>query len=170
MSAAAWLWLAAPGALLWCAILLLPWRPWLAREVFESDAEAPADLSDVTVLIPARNEWEVIGRTIIKALAQGGGIRIAVIDDQSTDGTAGVVRAVLDSGGEIIQGAPPPEGWSGKLWALEQGMQHVRTRWVLLLDADIELERGIVASALARMQREGLQALSLMAWLRMESP
>lgn len=169
MSAAAWLWLAAPGALLWSAILLLPWRPWLVREVLESDATAAADLSDVTVLIPARNERDSIDRTLVAALAQGNGIRVIVVDDQSTDGTADLARGVLGSSGDIIPGGPLPEGWSGKLWALEQGVRHVHTRWLLLLDADIELEQGIVATALARMQRDGLQALSLMAWLRMDT-
>ena len=56
-----------------------------------------------------------------------------------------------------------PSGWSGKLWALQQGLQHVKTPLVLLLDADIELKPGIVGSLREHMQQYEVAFISLMA-------
>ena len=67
------------------------------------------------------------------------------------------------SGLRIIQSAPLPPGWSGKLWALEQGRLQVTTPHTLLLDADIELVRGIVNTLREKMDREGIPFVSLMA-------
>ena len=62
-----------------------------------------------------------------------------------------------------------PDGWTGKLWALNQGLQIVKTPLVLFLDADIELERGMIATLRKKMLSEELDLVSIMASLRMES-
>jgi hopene-associated glycosyltransferase HpnB len=62
-----------------------------------------------------------------------------------------------------------PEGWSGKLWALEQGLRRVSTPLVLLLDADIELAPGTLRALGARLEREQLTLVSVMASLHMTS-
>ena len=74
-------WLVLPGFLIWAAILLLPWRPWSTRETLDADPALPDDLSGVTVLIPARNEAECIGRTLRSVAAQGRGHAVLLIDD-----------------------------------------------------------------------------------------
>ncbi|HYW93808.1 MAG TPA: glycosyltransferase [Gammaproteobacteria bacterium] len=163
-----WLDLALPGCLMWLGVLLVPWQPWRVRERLEADPGAPEpSLDDVTVLIPARDEADVIGETLAGLGEQAPGARVVVIDDGSSDGTAARARA---AGAEVITGSPLPEGWAGKLWALEQGRRTVDTPLILLLDADIRLRPGTLAAMRARLRRERLQLVSLMAELRMHSP
>lgn len=156
--------IALVGMLCWWAILLAPWRAWSVREQLEpaTDIEIEPLFSDVTVLIPARNEAQFIDQTLRNLQAQGKGLRIIVIDDQSEDHTAILARR---SGAEVISGTTPPKDWSGKLWALNQGLQQVRTRYTLLLDADINLSPGILKALLNKAQQESLSLVSLMAEL-----
>lgn len=166
-----WFWLLAPGALIWLSIVAAPWRAWSTRESLDADrARSDSDLSDVTVLIPARNEAAVIGRTIAALAQQGHGLHVVLIDDQSDDGTAAVAAAArgpLDL--RILGGRALPEGWAGKLWALEQGRDAVKTPLTLLLDADIELAPGTLATLCAFKRREQRQLVSLMAHLNMRN-
>ncbi len=163
-----WSSLAAMGAFIWLAILFLPWRPWGTRECIDSPAASPdANLNDITVLIPARNEAEVIGTTLSSLKPQGQDISIVMVDDRSTDGT---VTAAQNSGIRnlrVIAGEPLPAEWSGKLWALEQGFWHVNTRLVLLIDADIELQPGIIQGLRLKLKEDHLHFISLMAQMRM---
>jgi len=153
---------------LWGGVLLLPWQPWRNREVLEPEPDLPPlRHPDLTVLIPARDEAAVIGRTLAALARQAEGLRVVVIDDQSEDGTAEVARQVSGLKLKILKTPPLPLGWSGKLWALEQGLRQVATAWVLLLDADIELRPGMVA-ALWR-KKEGLDLISIMARLPTET-
>jgi hopene-associated glycosyltransferase HpnB len=161
---------AAVGAAIWLIILVLPCRPWSTREVLDGVSNLPQeDLSDITVLIPARNEEEMIKTTLPALLEQGKGLHIILIDDQSTDGTFEIARQV---GGEnllSILGEAPPVGWSGKLWALEQGRRHIETPLALLLDADIEVKPGIIIELRRAMKEKDVQLISLMATLRMKT-
>jgi hopene-associated glycosyltransferase HpnB len=154
-------------AMMWLGLLLVPWRPWSTREHLEADPSLSVRLDDITVLIPARNEADVIGTTLHGLQLQDAGLQVIVIDDQSTDGTASVASAFENV--RVISGVPLPEGWAGKLWALEQGRQHVRTPLTLLLDADIELRPGMLATLLLHKQREQRQFVSIMADLRRTS-
>lgn len=165
-----WVWLALPAASVWIALLLLPWRPGSTRESLDAPAgRAGEDLSDVTVLIPARNEAGVLPATLAALGAQGSGLRVVVVDDQSGDGTAEAARAAALPDLEVVVGEPLPEGWTGKVWALEQGLRRVRSPLILLLDADIALAPGTVGSLRRKLREGGYQLVSLMAWLRMDS-
>jgi hopene-associated glycosyltransferase HpnB len=165
-----WNYLAAAGALIWLAILLLPWRPWDTREFMDSASASPeADLSDITALIPARNEGQVIGTTLSSLQAQGRNLAIVLVDDRSTDGTAASAQALAGKNLRIISGELLPADWSGKLWALEQGFRHVETPLTLLIDADIELHPGIVAILRQKLKENPLHFISLMAEMRMVS-
>lgn len=150
---------------LWGMVLLLPWQPWRNREVVEPGGEKRGAFPEITVLIPARNEAALIGRTLSALARQAEGLRVVVIDDRSEDGTAEVARQVSGLRLKLLKTPPLPEGWSGKLWALEQGLRQVETPWVLLLDADIELEEGMLA-ALREKAREGFHLVSIMALLQ----
>jgi hopene-associated glycosyltransferase HpnB len=158
------------GAAIWSIILILPWRPWSTSEVLDGVSNLPQeDLSDITVLVPARNEEEMIKSTLPALLEQGRGLHIILVDDQSTDGTFEVARQV---GGEnllIILGEIPPAGWSGKLWALEQGKSQIETPLTLLVDADIEVKPGIIVELRRAMKEKSVQLISLMAELRMKT-
>jgi hopene-associated glycosyltransferase HpnB len=162
-------WIAASlPALMWVGLLLVPWRPWSTRERIEADPHAGSvDLSEITVLIPARNEADVIGLTLAGLQSQGSGLQIVVVDDQSNDQTADIAASFPNT--QVISGQPLPQGWAGKLWALEQGKAHVRTPITLLLDADIQLQPGLLAALLAHKRRENRQFVSLMADLRRTS-
>jgi hopene-associated glycosyltransferase HpnB len=158
----------------WVTVLLLPWRPYALRERLEPDSAATGDsLDDVTVLIPARDEADVIDRTLRALARQAVRVEVILVDDQSQDGTADVAAASAGaaSGLElaVLPGRPLPQGWAGKLWALEQGLALVERRFVLLLDADIELAPGMVG-ALRRLAVERDAALvSIMAELKCDS-
>ena len=164
------LFLSIAAAILWFIVLLLPWKPWLVSEALEStgDKLLPAEV-DLTVLIPARNEEKNIEKTLLSVKEQGQDIRIIVVDDCSRDNTAAVAERTIGTSGTVIRGRSLPPGWSGKLWAMEQGLSKVNTRYVLLLDADILLKPGIVATAINIMRKNGLDFLSLMARLRMKN-
>ncbi|MGH8399058.1 MAG: glycosyltransferase [Gammaproteobacteria bacterium] len=157
--------LAFASALIWWGILLAPWRSWSTRERFEIDSnQHDGDTTDITVLIPARDEAGFLPRTLAALNNSSSVLSVIVIDDHSSDETATVARAM---GAEVIIATPLPTDWSGKLWALEQGRLQTASRWLLLLDADIEIVPGTV-TALRRMANErNLQLVSLMAWLRM---
>jgi hopene-associated glycosyltransferase HpnB len=162
---------AAAALLAWLAVLLAPWQAHRTRERLEADAAASRALSDVTVLIPARDEAAVIARTLAALRAQGEGLEAIVIDDQSSDGTAQVcARVAAETSASVLTvrvvgGGALPSGWAGKLWALEQGLALVRRPFTLLLDADIELEPATIP-ALRRIAEERSTVLvSVMAEL-----
>jgi hopene-associated glycosyltransferase HpnB len=158
------------GAVTWLIILVLPWRPWSTSEVLDGVSNLPQeDLSDITVLIPARNEEEMVKTTLPALLEQGRGLHIILIDDQSTDGTFEVARQVGGKDLLIILGEVPPADWSGKLWALEQGRRHIDTPLTLLLDADIEVKPGVIVELRRAMKEKNVQLISLMAMLRMKT-
>ena len=167
-----WSGLAAAGGALWLCILALPWQPWRVRERLEAetpDAAADAWLGAVTVLIPARDEAAVIGDTLAALGRQGRGLRVVLVDDRSGDDTAGAARRAAPEplALEVCRGAPLAEGWTGKLWALEQGRTRIETPLTLLLDADITLRPGMIPALLRRKESSGAALVSVMAALQM---
>jgi len=158
------------GSLAWPIILLFPWKPWSTRERLENrDVASDPDLSDVTVLIPARDEAASIARTLGGLERQGKNLAVILIDDQSTDGTADLAQKSFRGQLRILEGKELPSPWVGKLWALEQGRQLASTELILLLDADIELVPGTIGALQAKLKSEDLDLVSLMAELRMET-
>jgi dolichol-phosphate mannosyltransferase len=86
----------------------------------------------VSIIIPARNEADRIA-PCLTSLQRAGVDEVIVVDDESTDDTAAVAR---DLGAMVISGAPLPDGWVGKPWALHQGLTAARNEIVVCLDAD----------------------------------
>ncbi|MEM7282631.1 MAG: glycosyltransferase [Pseudomonadota bacterium] len=163
--------LTALAAFAWVGLLLVPWQAHRTRERLQADTaiQVNGDLSDITVVIPARNEAESLPDTLARIVHQGPGIKVIVVDDNSDDGTAELARSVDGLDLQIIDGEPLPEGWAGKMWALEQGTQSVNTELTLLMDADIGLMDGVLLSMREKLHQERLDFLSLMAELRMQS-
>lgn len=165
----------------WIVILLLPWGPWRTREILEemsaiSEIDYDRSLDDLTVLIPARNEAEFIQETLEvlayqtqKSVKPAAGLRVIVVDDCSHDGTAAVARRVSGLRLMVIEGQPLPEGWAGKLWALEQGLCGVETHFTLLLDADIRLEPGVLFDLIQVAEHQNRALVSVMAALPMQN-
>src|SRR3984885_7828236 len=162
--------LVVAGSLLWVALLLAPWQPWSARECREPESgPVERNLCDVTVLIPARNESAVIKRTLSALGNQSSGLQVILVDDQSSDETASLAVLTLGAGLLVLKGKPLPSGWTGKLWALEQGWRNTRTELILLLDADIELDPGMIGALKQKLTGESLHLISVMARFRMET-
>jgi dolichol-phosphate mannosyltransferase len=115
-----------------------------------SAGDAPAPAAPVSAVVPARDEEHRLGRCLEGLLADGDLLEVIVVDDGSTDGTAALARA---AGARVLAGAPLPLGWTGKAWALQQGIEAAYGEWVLHVDADARprpgLARALVAAALA---------------------
>lgn len=154
--------LAALSLACWTSVLLAPWRAWLGREHLEADPAPLKPRLDFTVLIPARDEAAMIGETLRALAFAAPDAPVIVIDDQSSDDTAAIARTCGLPSLAVIAGASPPAGWTGKLWALQQGLERVTTPRVLLLDADIRLAPGIIPP-LQRKADEGCALVSLCA-------
>jgi len=104
----------------------------------------------VSAIIPARNEEAVIA-TCIESLARQQEIsEIVVVDDQSTDGTAGIVRNLIGAYPHLrlLQTDGLPDGWVGKNYALWTGVQQAKGAWLLFTDADAEHQSNSAARAL----------------------
>jgi len=127
--------------ILCCSLTFNPQRslsPYRLRD--SSYSYAPPDhMPIVSVLIPARNEERNI-KTCLSALLQQDfpNLEIIVIDDQSTDHTAEVVKELQKRSKAIrlISGKVLPPGWMGKNHALYQGVQEAGGEYLLFLDAD----------------------------------
>ncbi len=157
--------LVALSTLLWVGFALLPWRPWSNREVLDAVDGNAGDkvLEEITVVIPARNEAAVVQQTLRSIVEQGPGLKIVLVDDHSEDATVEKAREMEIVGLRILHSLPLPLGWSGKLWALEQGRQEVTTPFTLLLDADIKLARGVIKALREKIRREDIPFISLVA-------
>ena len=149
---------------------------WLAAER-DDGGPAPSAWPAVTAVIPARDEAQGVGETIASLLRQDypGPFSVILVDDQSTDGTAVVARQAAATAADrltILPGAALPAGWTGKLWAMKQGVEHAlmsEPTYLLLTDADIVYGPDALARLVSQAQAEGLVLTSLMAKLRCES-
>src|SRR5262249_5933668 len=112
---------------------------------------------------------QVIQPTLRSVIAQAPGLQIILIDDRSEDATVAEASALTNENLRVVPGAPLPPGWSGKLWALEQGRQQVITRYTLFFDAAIRRARGILAALKNKRTREDIPFISLMATPAMPS-
>jgi hopene-associated glycosyltransferase HpnB len=175
---------------IWIYLFLFHGRFWRinsilapnTRETHELEtpisAAAPAR---VAVIIPARNETDLIGRTVTSMLQQTGplSLDIFVIDDSSSDGTAQAalaaardVKQTQRATVSIIQGKPLVPGWSGKLWAVEQGIERASALspdFFLLTDADIEHAPDSAATLVGIAQQGDYDLASFMVRLHCET-
>lgn len=143
----------------WIYLLIAHGDFWRVGELVVPKVSAAQIAGIIAVVIPARDEAEVIGPTIRSLLAQScaHAFRIVVVDDQSEDDTARVVRETAAAYGrpeavEVIAGASLPAGWTGKLWAVHQGIRRALEsdpEFLLLTDADISHAPESVATLVA---------------------
>lgn len=167
---------------IWLYMLVARGGFWRARERDDATVlPAPPRWPGVVAIVPARNEADVIAQSIGSLLRQDypGLFRIVLVDDASSDGTAEVARmaAVASTGGrslDILRGAELPAGWTGKLWAMEQGTRHARASeeaadYYLLTDADIGHAVDNLRSLVAHAEHDKRVLVSLMARLSCES-
>jgi Glycosyl transferase family 2 len=118
----------------------------------------------VTVVLPVRDEEAEVGDCLAAVLAQQGvpDLRVVVVDDGSTDGTADAVRAVADPRVRLLAAAGPPPGWLGKPHACASGAALDRgdDGVLVFLDADVRLFPDAVAGAVAVLDAHGLDLVS----------
>jgi hopene-associated glycosyltransferase HpnB len=165
-------------------VYLLAARGGFWRADVRDDADhtsEPAEWPAITAVVPARNEADVIGKTLPSLLNQDypKAIRVVIVDDQSEDGTAGAVRRCAkalsaDDRVAVLQGTPLPRGWTGKLWAVKQGVGEAVSaveppQYLLLTDADIAYDADVIRDLVARAETRSLVLASLMVKLRCES-
>lgn len=129
---------------------------------------SPQGTARVAAVIPARDEAGSIGAAVGSLCGQGLA-RIVVVDDGSEDGTAAIARQAASAELlTVIDGQPLQAGWTGKLWAVEQGVREASrdgVEFLLLTDADIVHAPGTVAALVGRAQAGGYDLVSYMATL-----
>lgn len=163
--------LAAVSLLIWLYLLLAHGRFWHSGP--ELAPARPATTPPVTIVVPARDEAPFIGRTVRSLLAQdyAGALRVIVVDDGSDDGTGAIARAIQDARLTILEGKPRPAGWSGKLWAVAQGVEEAgEAELVLLTDADIEHDPRHLTTLVTQSERGDYDLVSEMVRLACETP
>ena len=165
MSALAWLSLAV-----WAYLLLFHSRFWSAGP---SLAPAmPGNAPAVDVIVPARDEADSIVPCLRSLLTQDypGPIRVTLVDDRSTDGTGALARTLGDPRLHVLDGQDRPPGWSGKLWAVAQGVRSSTAPLLFLCDADIVHDPAHLATLVAKMEAGRLDLVSEMVELNCASP
>jgi hopene-associated glycosyltransferase HpnB len=164
---------------IWLGLIGFWGQFWRTDQRLEATLPALESLPTVAVVMPARNEAEVIPASLRSLLLQDytGDFHIFLVDDQSTDGTANFAEGVayaLDKTQQlhIVFGEPLPEGWTGKLWAMEQGIakaNQIAPDYLLLTDADIEHDITNLRRLVAKAEAEKLDLVSVMVKLRCQS-
>jgi hopene-associated glycosyltransferase HpnB len=175
--------LAAIALAIWIYMLGARGAFWRARErdEFWPQDPDPPRWPDVVAIIPARDEAQDVGRCVASLLRQDypGRFSIVLVDDESSDGTADIARAAALAAGAqdrltVLRGAPRPAGWSGKVWAMSQGLVEIGKpaappARLLFCDADIAFAPNVLAALVRRAEAGDCALVSLMARLRCES-
>jgi len=168
------IWLAALSLAIWVYLLAGHGRFWQSGPSLSpapAFAPRPQNLPAVTVVVPARNEAPSIVRALTSLLAQdyAGDLRVVMVDDLSSDGTGALADGIDDTRLTVLRGAAHPAGWSGKLWALSQGIALSSDPLLLLTDADIEHRPLHLATLVAKLETDRLDMVSEMVALHCES-
>lgn len=148
---------------------------WLFRERdIGQRLAAPIRWPSVVAVVPARDEADVIARSLGSLIAQNyaGDFHIILVDDQSDDGTAIAARALGSARVTVLSGAPRPPGWTGKLWAMHQGLDAAKAMapdFLWFTDADIAHAPDNLARLVARAEADDLVLTSQMAKLSARS-
>jgi hopene-associated glycosyltransferase HpnB len=164
--------------LIWLYLFFLHSSFWRVDH-FQLPAARSKEQRLVAAIVPARNEAELIGRAVNSLLRQDfpGELRLFIVDDNSSDGTANVARAAAGALGApgkliVLQGSTLPAGWTGKVWAMHQGWiaaREIRPDFVLLTDADIEHAPDNVARLIAQAEAHQYSLVSAMVKLRSQT-
>ncbi len=170
VAAGAWIWLLVGRGWFWRTDVQLPASP--------PDA-SPTRWPSVAVIVPARNEAQVLPSTLPALFSQDypGCLRIVVVDDSSSDATSEValgLGARSDARTVNVVMAPPlPHGWAGKVWAMHTGAASdlaQECEYILLTDADIAHPPDLLRRLVGMAEHNDLDLASVMAHLRAITP
>ncbi len=153
------LFLAVLPLLAWLYLALAHGRFW--QPLTYPPAETPRALPRLDIIVPARNEADILPLTLPALLNQdyAGDWRVLLVDDHSQDGTAPVAHQIAAATKRserlrVIQAPDLPTGWSGKVAAMQAGVAQSDAEWILFTDADIWHPRfsltQLIASAESR--------------------
>ena len=167
-------WLGVVLLLVWGGMLVFRDGFWRANERDDAVPGPLAEWPSVVAVVPARDEAEVVGAAVASLVAQDypGAFRIVLVDDGSSDGTAAIARASAGASERltVLSGAPLPRGWTGKLWAVQQGIAAAGAPdYLWLTDADIAHSPDTLRMLAGAAQPRRLALVSLMARLRCDS-
>jgi hopene-associated glycosyltransferase HpnB len=153
--------------LVWLYLFFAHGRFWLSAP--ELPPAVPEECPDVDIVVPARDEAETIGPVIGSLLAQDyrGRVRVILVDDNSTDGTAALAGTAANL--TVITLQSKPAEWSGKLWALSQGAAASRAPILLFTDADIVHDPRHLSSLVAKLLQSRADMVSEMVRLNCTS-
>ncbi|ERN41785.1 hopene-associated glycosyltransferase HpnB [Rubidibacter lacunae KORDI 51-2] len=163
----------------WLVLVVVLGQFWRADQRLE--AIVSPTYPSVCAVVPARNEAVLLPTTLRSLLSQdyAGSFRIVLVDDQSTDGTGTIAQQTAEQLHfterlDAIASQPLPAGWTGKLWAMEQGRRFVaerypETEWLLLTDADIQHDPLNLQQLVAKAVGDRRDLVSLMVLLRSET-
>jgi hopene-associated glycosyltransferase HpnB len=173
--------LSAISLAIWLYLLFARGFFWLGSVRDASRSPVPSKWPSVAIVIPARNEAGLIGSSMRSLLHQKypGPVTLIVVDDDSSDGTAAAARSAAkgenaESRVTIITSHGLAPGWTGKLWAVNQGIeaaeaQQTRPDYILSTDADIVHAPDTLAWLVSKALAGGFALTSLLAKLRCES-
>ncbi|HET6390461.1 MAG TPA: glycosyltransferase [Hyphomicrobium sp.] len=172
--------IAALSLAAWAYLVLFNGGFWLTSEREETDGEkssTPAIWPRVTAVIPARNEADMLPSSLTSLAAQDypGEFSIVLVDDQSNDGTADIAQKIAATSPRqitVISGHELPPAWTGKVWAMHQGIAAAsvsKPDYLLLTDADIAYAPGTLRSLVKSSNANGRAMTSVMAKLKCES-
>jgi hopene-associated glycosyltransferase HpnB len=170
-------WIGGLSCSIWIYLIAARGRFWRVSITETGLPLQPESAPRIAVIVPARNEEDVVRQAILSLLGQdyAGPLRIFVVDDHSSDDTATMIcNSALQHGERLamISSAPLPEGWTGKMWALSQGVQKAEEfapNYFLFTDADIVHAPSSVNSLVRLAQAGDLDLVSMMVKLRCSS-
>ncbi len=125
---------------------------------------APQRYPHVSLLVPARDEAEVIGETVKRLLKQDyPQLELLVLDDASSDGTAQAAKTAAgdDRRMRLLTGKPLPPGWTGKNWACQQLAEQASGELLVFTDADVLWEPGALRALVRQVERSGAEAFTV---------
>ncbi|MCM2390713.1 glycosyltransferase [Streptomyces albipurpureus] len=173
MTALAWTAAGSLGA--WGWLLLGQGFFWRTDQRLPHHAPWAGPWPDIAVVVPARDEAEVLPASLPSLLAQDypGRARVVLVDDGSTDGTGDTARDLAARYRglplTVVHPGEPEPGWTGKLWALRHGIEVARADapdYLLLTDADIAHAPDSLRVLVASARAGGFDLVSQMARLR----
>jgi hopene-associated glycosyltransferase HpnB len=154
------------GFAAWVYLIFLHRRFWLADQRLPAASQPLRNWPSVAAIVPARNEAETIAEVTAALRAQDypGPLRVIVVDDSSSDGTAQLAQ------GEVIAAPPLPPGWTGKLAALNAGLAHAgETDFLWFTDADVVHPPATLTRLVSKAITDQRDMVSLMVRLRCQS-
>ncbi len=121
----------------------------------------------VSILVPARNEEDKIGRLLASLLAQDyPNFEIVVIDDRSTDNTAQIIQSFVDGDKnkriKFVHGKDAPDGWIGKCNALAHAATYASGDWLVFIDADTYHKPNSIRDAIYCATNEKVDFISFL--------